>query len=144
MSEPTTPLTPEEYAAREQRAKEAEREYVRVVQDFRERLMAALGRGELNSTFTLPTMVWLMLLDDMRDRRPRNYSAMLRDDTLDRLNAAIDRLHEEANFMVAFGPSRDVAPRFDPSVKPTRRPRKPDPGSAELQQIMRDKGWTDK
>lgn len=136
MSEPTTPLTPEQYAAREQRAGQAEHEHFAAIRDFRERLMEALGRGELESTFKLPTMRWLDILDEIQDRRPRNYSMLLRDDLFDRLNAAIDRVHDEANFMTAYGPSGSVAARMDPDRQPSRR----DLASPELRRIIKDKG----
>lgn len=107
------PLTPAEYEAREQRMADAEKQYVATMLKFREDLMAALGRGELSITYTLPTMRWLDILDEIQDRRPRGFSMLLRDDLFDRLGAAIDRIHEEVNYMVAVGPSPSVAARQD-------------------------------
>lgn len=130
------PYTPAEYAEREQRALEAEKLHLQTFADIREKLMAGLSRGELTVTFTLPAMRWLDILDEVEQRRPRNYSMLLRDDLFDRLNSAIDRLHDEANFMVSYGPSGSVAARMDPDRVPSRR----DLASPELRRIIRDKG----
>jgi hypothetical protein len=136
MSEPVVPRTPEEYRESEQRALEAEKCHLLTIQDIREKLMAGLSRGELTMSFSLPTMRWLDILDEIEQRRPRNYSMLLRDDLFDRLNSAIDRLHDEANFIVAFGPSGTVAARMDPDKVPSRR----DMASPELRRIIREKG----
>jgi hypothetical protein len=135
MSEPVVPYTPAEYAEREQRALEAEKRHLLTFADMREKLMAGLGRGELTVTFTLPAMTWLDILDEIEQRRPRNYSMLLRDDLFDQLNAAIDRVHDEANFMIAYGPAGSVASRMDPERAPSRR----DLASPELRRILREK-----
>lgn len=135
MSEPVEPYTDAEYQAREQQALEAEKRHLRTIADMREKLMTGLSRGELTVTFTLPAMRWFDILDEVEQRRPRNYSMLLRDDLFDRMNAAIDRLHDEANFMVAHGPSGSIAARMDPERQPSRR----DLASPELRRIIRDK-----
>lgn len=79
-------------------------------------LMEAMARGEMSVKVELSVWHWLNILDEVKDRQPRNYSALLRDDLVARMNAAIDRVHEEANYIAAFSPGL-VADRFDPNRK---------------------------
>lgn len=113
-----------------------ERKYINTIAAMREHLMNALARRETSLTFDLPIMAWMAVLDEIEARRPRNYSQLLHDDTIDRLNAAIDRLHDEANFMVAYGPSGSIAARLDPDRQPSRR----NIASPELQRMLREDG----
>ncbi len=80
------------------------------IEILREKLMAALAEGKKTATIQLPVMGWLSLLDEIQDRRPRNYSALLQDDHLDRLNALIEWLGAEIRYVIANNPS--VASRF--------------------------------
>jgi hypothetical protein len=118
------------------RTADGERKYLNTVAEMREHLMGCLERRETMLTFELPVMAWMAFLDEIVGHRPRNYSQLLRDDTIDRLNAAIDRLHDEANFMVAFGPSPSVASRADPEREKSRR----DIASDKLKRLLRDRG----
>lgn len=114
----------------------SERKYLNTVDEMREALMTALANRQTVLTYELPVMAWMAMLDEIANRRPRNYSQLLRDDIIDRLNAAIDRVHDEANFMIAYGPGGSVAARMDPERVPSRR----DVASPELRRILRDKG----
>lgn len=118
------------------RTKGDAQKYLNTVAELREHLMAALARRETVISLELPVMAWMAFCDEIADHRPRNYSALLHDDFLDRLNAAIDRVHDEANFMIAYGPDGSVAARMDPERQPSRR----DLASPELRRIIRDKG----
>jgi hypothetical protein len=118
------------------RTNDDERKYINTVAVMREHLMNALARRETVLTFELPVMAWMAFCDEIEDRRPRNYSALLKDDHLRQLHGAIDRLHEEINFVIAYGPGGSVAARMDPERAPSRR----DLASPELRRILRDKG----
>lgn len=108
-------------------------------------LKAAMGQGHRTVTLSLDVFVWWGILDEIVDRRPRNFSAVFRDDTMERLHAAIDRLHGEANYLIAAGPSQSVADRFRDAEdfvhggNRTPRPKRSsiDP-SPELSRKMRD------
>lgn len=117
------------------RTKDDERKYINTVEVLREHLMGALARRETTISFELPVMAWMAFCDEIEQHRPKNYSALLRDDAIDRLNAAIDRVHDEVLFMVASGPSPLVAARMDPGRTPGRLR-----ASSELQRSLRDKG----
>lgn len=117
------------------RTKGDERKYLNTVAELREHLMACLSRRETVLTFELPVMAWMAFCDEIEQHRPKNYSALLRDDAIDRLNAAIERVHEEVLFMVASGPAPLVAARMDPRRTPGHLRASP-----ELQRTMRDKG----
>jgi hypothetical protein len=118
------------------RTADGEQKYLNTVAEMREHLMGCLERRETMLTFELPVMAWMACLDEIENRRPRNFSQLLRDDTIGRLNAAIDRLHDEANFMVALGPSPSVASRVDPDRAKSRR----EIASDELKKLLRDRG----
>lgn len=64
---------------------------------------AHLGRGPAEVTLTLPVVAWVGILDELKERRPRNLSYLLANDTAERLDAAIDRMHDEVNFVIASG-----------------------------------------
>jgi hypothetical protein len=113
----------------------AERKFFETIQHLREHLMECLQRRETVLTFELPVMAWMAVLDELENKREKNISYLLRSDIVDRLNAAIDRIHDEANFMVSFGPSPTVAARLDPNRQRTRR----DLASDELKKSLRDK-----
>jgi hypothetical protein len=117
------------------RTKEAEQKYLNTIAEMREHLDAALVRRETFVSFELPVMAWVAVLDEIENQRPRNLSQLMRDDTLDRLNEAIDRLHDEANFLIASGPG-DVAARIDPARRASRR----DVASPELRRKLREDG----
>lgn len=89
-----------------------ERDQCETITSLREMLGQALAQKRTTVTLELSVFVWLNILDEVFDRRPRNYSRLLADDTLDRLNEAINRLHVEANLLIAAGPSQAVAERF--------------------------------
>ena len=78
---------------------------------LREALMKALANREKTVKLELSVLGWLALVDEIQNRRPRNYSALLRDDTLDRLEASIEWLGAEIRHVIAAGPS-DVSARF--------------------------------
>jgi hypothetical protein len=86
-------------------------EHIENVDKLREELMAALAAGKRTVTLNLPVLAWLAFLDEIQDRRPRNYSALLHDDHLDRLNASIEWLGAEIRHVIANSPT-GVAPRF--------------------------------
>lgn len=88
------------------------------IERLTEKAHAALARGEKTVTMTLPAAGWLVLFDEIRDRRPRNYSSLIRDDFMDRLNEAIERLHDEANFLIASNP-KPIADRMARHIPPS-------------------------
>jgi hypothetical protein len=97
-------------------------------------LMSALAAGRSEVTITLDTMGWLGIVNEIKDRRPRNYSRLLADDAMERLNAAIDRIHEEANYIAASGPGM-VSERIGTKKKTARQVASP-----ELLRSMRERG----
>lgn len=103
-------------------------------QKMENELLAAMKEGKREVTYTLPVMTWLQLLDEVKDREPRNMSRLIRDDTLERMNSVIDRLDEEVAFLIVHGPA-SVSSRFDPN----RTRHKKDMASANLKRAMREK-----
>lgn len=85
---------------------------VAVIENVRFDVMAALARGDREVTITASPLMIAGLLDDMLDRKPRNFSMLLRDHTIDRLEGAIARLVsasdlvERAAFMVIYSGAR--------------------------------------
>jgi len=65
---------------------------VRNIETLNAAVLAAIERGEQTVTIKLPCFELLAILEEIRDRRPRNYSRLIADDTIERLNAAIDRI----------------------------------------------------
>lgn len=63
---------------------------LRYLGNLADNLLASAARGEEKATIDLPVKAWLAIIDEIRDRRPRNYSRLLADDTIARLNEIID------------------------------------------------------
>jgi hypothetical protein len=87
-------------------------DHIENIENLREVLMRALADGRKTVKFELDVFGWLMLLDEVQDRRPRNYSALLRDDAMDRLEDSIEWLQAEIREVMVHGPS-NLAGRFD-------------------------------
>jgi hypothetical protein len=117
------------------RTADAERRYINTIAEMRELIMAALANKQGTLTLELPTMAWMAVLDEIEARRPRNFSQLLRDDTIDRLNDVIERLHEEVTYLVVSGPSPTVAARHNPERQKLQR----QVISDELKRSLKDK-----
>ena len=114
-------------------ADEPERHRIETFEKMEALLMEALAAGNTEATLTLNVHRWLSFLDEVRDRHPRNYSRLVADDTIARLNDAIDRIHGEANYLAAFS-SGSVADHFAGKPPPMRQAASP-----ELMRAMREK-----
>jgi hypothetical protein len=107
----TPPLQPQqeandsEFDWRREHLDKDEREHLDNMRALEVELEVAFARGDKTATLKLSTLGWLSIVAEIKDRRPRNYSRWLADDTLARLNEAIERLHEVAVFMIACGSS---------------------------------------
>lgn len=99
-------------------------------QQIEELLYAALARGERTLKIEISVNQWIIVLDDLKGQAPRNYSRLVRDDTIERMNEAIDRLHDEINYMIVHGKG-NVADAF-----PRRRR---DVASEALKRSMKDR-----
>lgn len=97
--------------------------------------MAALAAGNATVSYQLPVLAWLDIIAEIKDRHPRNYSSLLRDDMMERLENAIERLHEETTFVIAHGPA-DVSQRVSAERAQMRR----DVASAELKRSIKNMG----
>ena len=86
-----------------------DQEHFANIEKLNEAVLAAMARGEQTVKFEIPVMGWLAIFDEIRDRRPRNYSRLLVDDTITRLNDAIDFLLQETRHMIAWGPRPTLA-----------------------------------
>lgn len=109
-----------------------ERDFIRLQPwaEIEELLYAALAKGERTFKVELNAAQWMTVLDDLKDQAPRNYSRLVRDDTIERMNEAIERLHDEVNYMIVHGKG-NVADAF---------PRKRKDGASEaLKRSMRDR-----
>ncbi len=89
--------------------------------DIEDHCFRTLEAKKLELTLNLPVLLWIDIISEIRNRNPRNYSQLLRDDMMLRLEDAIERLHEETLFMIAGGPSGSVAARLDPRRQRERR-----------------------
>lgn len=67
-------------------------QFIAGIEAIREKAMDALAKRHAKVTVTFSPLGLLTLLDEIQDRNPRNYTALVRDDTIGRLNAAIDRM----------------------------------------------------
>jgi hypothetical protein len=70
----------------------AERPLMDHVLVLQEEVLAAVDRGEQTVSVMLDAAAWLAIIDEVKDRRPRNLSQLLRDDFIDRLEAVVMRL----------------------------------------------------
>lgn len=91
------------------------------VDDIENLCYRTLEEKKLMLTLELPVLLWIDIVSELRDRNPRNYSQLLRDDMMLRLEEAIERLHEETLFLVASGPAQTVSERFHPDRPRSRR-----------------------
>lgn len=107
------------------------------VDELEAKCFEALQNKKMLLALELPVLLWLDIVSEIRDRNPRNYSQLLRDDTMQRLEEAIERLHEEALFLVAHGPAQTVSERFHPQRQKQRR----DIASDELKRSLRESGF---
>lgn len=101
--------------------------------EIQEQCMAALARGEMKVTMTLEALAWIDIIQELKDRNPRNFSSLLRDKTMERMEAAIERLHEEVTYLVVSQPGA-VAKRTDPKREAPVR----SAVSSRLQQQLRN------
>lgn len=95
-----------------------------VVENFEhiyEQATLAMAKGHTQTVFTVETKSFLALLDEIKNRRPRNISYLLADERISRMDDLIDRLHEEVSYMIANGPADNVSSRFDPEREPPKR-----------------------
>ena len=78
---------------------DAERRHLMTFAQVEDALIAALAAGQSTVTLELPVMAWLAILDEVRDRRPRNYTRILADHTADvfasMAEALCDQMHDE-------------------------------------------------
>lgn len=84
---------------------------------IQEQLFEALGKGQMQTTITLDTLAWIAVMQEVKNRNPRNYSQLLRDDMMERMDAVIERLHEEVTYLATAQPG-PVAKRTDPHREP--------------------------
>lgn len=98
---------------------DAERERLAVWDQVREQVFTAMTNRQTEFTLTLPTLQWLDIIDEIQDRHARNMSRLVRDDLIEQLQLAIDRMHEEIKYMIVFGPAPTVSQRIEPSAWPT-------------------------
>lgn len=70
----------------------AERPLMEHVLLLQEEVLAAVERGEHTVSVMLDAAAWLAIIDEVKDRRPRNFSQLLRDDFIDRLESVVLRL----------------------------------------------------
>jgi hypothetical protein len=68
----------------------------------------AIRRGYRMVTFELSPIAWLAIFDEIRNRRRANYSALIADQHVRDMNEALDRMHDEIVYLVAYGPRRNV------------------------------------
>lgn len=87
---------------------------------IQEKCFEALGEGKMQLTMTLDTLAWIDIIQEIKNRNPRNYSQLLRDDMMDRMEAAIERLHDEATYLATAQPG-DIAKKMDPERPPPPR-----------------------
>lgn len=100
----------------------SDQEMVDAFEHIYEQATLALSRGITHTTLTFETKSFLALMDEIKDRRPRNISMLLTDTRLTRMDELLDRLREEVTYMIANGPSGLVAERFDANrPSPIRR-----------------------
>jgi hypothetical protein len=84
----------------------AEQDRFAAFTEIQEQCFAALAAGKMQTTMTLDTLAWIDIIQEIKDRNPRNFSQLLRDDQVNRLEAAIERLHDEALFMATARPGK--------------------------------------
>ncbi len=96
---------------------DVERERLAIWDQVREQVMAALKDRKADFTVTLPVLEWLSWIDEVQDRPARNMSRLIRDDLIEQLGLATERLHQELNFIITLGPALSVAKRHDRTEK---------------------------
>jgi len=126
--------TPEELKAARKLLSDDERERVAAWDGLTAECFKAMAEKRASMTITMPTMQVLELVQEIQDRHPRNMSRLVRDDHIDQLHEVITRLHEEVNYLIAFGPSLTVAERFN-QVRP--KPSRKIPISDELRRTLK-------
>lgn len=76
-----------------------ERQHLKTFAELEEHLMSALAARQQTVVLELPVLSWLTILDEIRDRRPRNLTRLLADDSMDRFasmaEALCDQMHAE-------------------------------------------------
>lgn len=112
--------------------------FVAAFVQLEEKILAALYAKQDSVQINLPVRFWAAMLDEIKDRRPKNVSYLLADDRIQKMDGLIDRLHEEISFLMVYGPSKGIAERFAGDRKVHGREI---PTSASLKRSVRS--WTD-
>lgn len=82
------------------------------LQTLQDTLFEAMSGGRGKVRLELDVRAWLEILQEVRDRCPRNYSRLLANEQHERMEVMIDRLHTEWLALVAAG-AGTIASRFE-------------------------------
>jgi len=69
-----------------------ESELLRYIQSLGDDLLKAAADGKKDASIELPIHAWLAIIDEIKGRRPRNYSQLIADDTIERFIDIWDKL----------------------------------------------------
>ena len=70
----------------------SDNELMKAIQALADDLLASADAGNTSATVELPIKMWLAIIDEIKGRRPRNYSQLVADDTIERLLDLYDKL----------------------------------------------------
>lgn len=126
------PLTPEENQKYWACVADRDRVRIETIEALKSHLMATLERRELVATYELPVLTWLSVIDEIENRHETGFAALLRDNMMSRLGSAIERLHDEVNYLVAAGPATVAERMAEDRARPARQV-----ASRELQKMTR-------
>lgn len=81
----------------------SEQERLESFRRLEEELVAALAAGNATVTLELPTLQWLELVQEIKNRHPRNMSRLIRDNLFEELGAVVSRLDAHAQRLASIG-----------------------------------------
>lgn len=69
------------------------------IQSLTDKLLEEAAGGATIANPTLPISTWLAIIDEIKDRRPRNYSRLIADDTNERLLDVWDKFGQQVSHL---------------------------------------------
>jgi hypothetical protein len=69
----------------------SESEFLRSMKALSDNLLQQAADGASDATLKLPIKTWLAIIEEIKGRRPRNYSRLIADDTIERFEELWDK-----------------------------------------------------
>ena len=92
----------------------SDNEVMKAIQKLTDDLLACAAAGNTTATVELPIKMWLAIIDEIKGRRPRNYSQLVADDTIERFLDLYEKLGGQVSqLMMEVGDLTKIVERLE-------------------------------